>query len=319
MDLPLESAAEVQPDESVPSAAALTEPPREEDAAAAFDLAQQLSADEDTNESGADLAAELDRIVVPAGQADGASAAGTSAEVDQQHTAEILDQAISQLGDSMPGDTAGGSRSRVVLLIVLCVCLVGAAWYAYRTLQQQELVPAVVPAAAPPAQQSAVVPKDAVTAAVEDVAEALDPIGSETAEPVAEEAVPAEAAPTPGAEEAVSVEAAPTPGAEETVPAEAAPTPGAEEAPPAAAAVPEEPYYAIHAGSYRNRAVAEQEARRLTDMNFLAYIERTDLETRGVWYRVKVGHCADRVAAEQLQSQLTTADPRLPTRIVYQK
>ena len=329
VELPLETAAQVQPEASPPSAAVSTEPPPD-DAEAVFDLEQQLSGNEAKSEPGTDLAAELDRIVVPAGQADSAAAspADTCDQVDAQQTAEILDQAISQLGDSMPADTATGSRSRVALLIFLCLCLAGAAWYAYRTLRDAGPAPAGAPPVTRPAvvtQPEPAVAQDPVTAAVEDIASTVaeeEPAEAAEALSEAEQVVPAAAAEAaPEAEQVMPAAAAEAvPDAEQVMPAAAAEAvPDAEAVVPVAVALPEAPYYAIHAGSYRDRTVAQQEARRLTDMNFIAYLERADLGSRGVWYRVKVGHCDDRGAAEQLQSQLKTADGRLRTRIVYHK
>lgn len=76
--------------------------------------------------------------------------------------------------------------------------------------------------------------------------------------------------------------------------------------------------FSVHAGSYRTSKTAEQEAQRLKERGFDAYSEKTDLGTKGIWYRIKIGAFSSRTDAEKILQQFFTREQQ-EARIIRNK
>ena len=107
--------------------------------------------------------------------------------------------------------------------------------------------------------------------------------------------------------------AAPAPPPTPTAPAPKAESPPAPVSSPPAlpAAAPKESStrgksFGVHVSSFRRRATAEADARRLgTELSLPARVLEADLGAKGVWYRVVVGEAGSPAEADALRSRLT--------------
>ena len=68
------------------------------------------------------------------------------------------------------------------------------------------------------------------------------------------------------------------------------------------------PGYSVQVGSFRARAQAEQLHSRLMQKGYPARIEASQIIGKGVWYRVRVGHFAERAAADRTAQQLVSQE-----------
>jgi len=76
--------------------------------------------------------------------------------------------------------------------------------------------------------------------------------------------------------------------------------------------------YSIHAGSFREIDMAQTEINRFGKSGFNGYIERVNLGSKGVWYRVKIGLYDTRAEAETAEKALLKK-VKAETRIVKNK
>lgn len=91
----------------------------------------------------------------------------------------------------------------------------------------------------------------------------------------------------------------------------AASTPLAESKSPEATAP-----YSVHVFSFKTRQAARAEVGRLKGLGFDAYLETVDLEAKGIWHRVKVGHFPSRTEAEQARISIKGQYPDIEP-IIY--
>ena len=76
---------------------------------------------------------------------------------------------------------------------------------------------------------------------------------------------------------------------------------------PTPKASPAQGAFGVHVGSYRKRATADGEARRLgKELALPSRVVGVDLGTKGVWYRVVVGELGSRSEASALRDRLAT-------------
>ncbi len=145
---------------------------------------------------------------------------------------------------------------------------------------------------APPATEA--LSASAPAAAKADASVKSEPVPAEVAKPVE----------TPVTVEPEALSASAKVAAEEAALEQSKPA-SAEVVKPVVSAVPvKAPFYTVHAGSYRTKAVASAEAERIKAKGHDAFVERADLGRRGIWYRVKVGRFKVRSDAEQLLKKI---------------
>lgn len=68
------------------------------------------------------------------------------------------------------------------------------------------------------------------------------------------------------------------------------------------------PGYSVQVGSFRTREQAEQLHGRLMQKGYPARIEVSQVTDRGMWYRVRVGHFADRADADRAAQRLVSQE-----------
>jgi cell division septation protein DedD len=62
--------------------------------------------------------------------------------------------------------------------------------------------------------------------------------------------------------------------------------------------------YSVQTASYQDRAMAEDEMKRLKKRGFAAFIVSSEMPGKGVWHRVRIGSFSNRAAAEKLQKMI---------------
>lgn len=77
--------------------------------------------------------------------------------------------------------------------------------------------------------------------------------------------------------------------------------------------------YAIHAGSFKRLKNADIEASRYKSKGFDAYVERSDLGGKGIWYRIKVGRFNTKEEAKKVEKELQGTFKNIRTRIIKNK
>jgi len=73
---------------------------------------------------------------------------------------------------------------------------------------------------------------------------------------------------------------------------------------PAAASTNAKPRYTVQTASYQERAMAEDEVKRLKNRGFAAFIVSSELPGKGVWHRVRLGSFSNKASAEKLQKTI---------------
>ena len=145
---------------------------------------------------------------------------------------------------------------------------------------------------APPATEA--LSASAPAAAKADASVKSEPVPAEVVKPVK----------TPVTVEPEALPASAKVVAEEAVLEQSKPA-SAEVVKPAVSAAPvRAPFYTVHVGSYRTKAVASAEAERIKAKGHDVFVERADLGRRGTWYRVKVGRFKVKSDAEQLMKKI---------------
>lgn len=96
-------------------------------------------------------------------------------------------------------------------------------------------------------------------------------------------------------------------------PAAVAPKPSAQPVPsPAAEAPASQPrgIYTVQVAAFRDRESAERTALELESRGYDAYVQRANVDDKGVWYRVRVGAFEDKAAAKRVAEQLEAREGR---------
>lgn len=62
--------------------------------------------------------------------------------------------------------------------------------------------------------------------------------------------------------------------------------------------------YTVQTASYQERAMAEDEVKRLKKRGFAAFVVSSELPGKGVWHRVRLGSFSNKAAAEKLQKTI---------------
>jgi len=74
--------------------------------------------------------------------------------------------------------------------------------------------------------------------------------------------------------------------------------------------------YSVHAYSFKAEQDAQNEIKRLRGLGFDAYLATIELEEKGTWHRVKVGHYATRAEAVQAAQEIRQKNPRITPQIL---
>lgn len=74
--------------------------------------------------------------------------------------------------------------------------------------------------------------------------------------------------------------------------------------------------YSIHVYSFKAKQDAEKEIKRLRDRGYDAYLATVELENKGTWHRVKIGHYATRDDAQQAAEAFRQKHPRVTPQIL---
>jgi len=77
--------------------------------------------------------------------------------------------------------------------------------------------------------------------------------------------------------------------------------------------------YTVHAGSFKRLKNADIEATRYKSKGFDAYVERSDLREKGIWYRIKIGRFNTREEAKKVEKELQGTFKNIRTRIIKNK
>jgi cell division septation protein DedD len=73
---------------------------------------------------------------------------------------------------------------------------------------------------------------------------------------------------------------------------------------PAAASTSVKLRYTVQTASFQERAMAEDEVKRLKQRGFSAFIVSSEMPGKGVWHRVRIGSFSNRGAAEKIQKTI---------------
>ncbi len=199
-----------------------------------------------------------------------------------------------------------GSSLRVMVLILVAAALAAGGAYVFTPyfLQEPEIQSRIQKPIAPamPTTQSEAPPAQQITPTVitQQAPAAADPQADSVRKQPRTAVLPKpERTPTETTVQQSSTELNVTLQAQKPSekPGEASPTTGKEQT---QTATP----FSVHVFSFKTRQAARTEIRRLSELNFEAYLETVDLETKGIWHRVKVGPYATRSAAEQARQDI---------------
>ena len=221
---------------------------------------------------------------------------------------------------------SGGSKTRLIIAIVLGIIIVGGIFLAMSGGEKGEVAPVSpnLTSEAPTTTEQPTAPAPAASAPEEEIspAEQLRAAAMGNGENAGETTSPEPAAPAP-AETAATPEAAPAaPAAETPAPVAAAPEPAAPAAPveaakPAAPAPATTPQaggaYVVQLLALRDEAAAKTAWKKIVAKHkgILAShaldIEKADLGSKGVWYRVRAAGFSDKAAATRACNNLKAA------------
>jgi cell division septation protein DedD len=73
---------------------------------------------------------------------------------------------------------------------------------------------------------------------------------------------------------------------------------------PAAASTSVKLRYSVQTASFVERAMAEDEVKRLKKRGFAAFVVSSEMPGKGVWHRVRIGSFSNKAAAEKLQKTI---------------
>lgn len=62
--------------------------------------------------------------------------------------------------------------------------------------------------------------------------------------------------------------------------------------------------YTLQIASYQEKAMAEEDVKKMKQRGYAAFIVASDLEGKGTWYRVRLGSFTNKASAEKLQKEL---------------
>ncbi len=62
--------------------------------------------------------------------------------------------------------------------------------------------------------------------------------------------------------------------------------------------------YTLQIASYPDKAVADEDVRKLKQQGYAAFVKGTEIEGKGTWYRVRLGSFSSKASAEKLQKEL---------------
>ena len=220
---------------------------------------------------------------------------------------------------------SGGGKTRLIIAIVLGIIIVGGIFLAMSGNEKGEVAP-VSPnlmSEAPTATEQPAAP--AASAPVEEIspAEQLRTAAMGNAESTAETTSPEPAAPAPAEATAAPEASAPAaPAAEAPAPVAAAPEPAAPAAPieaakpaaPKPAATPQASgAYVVQLLALRDEAAAKAAWKKIVAKHksilgsHALDIEKADLGSKGVWYRVRAAGFSDKAAATRACNGLKAA------------
>jgi cell division protein FtsN len=77
--------------------------------------------------------------------------------------------------------------------------------------------------------------------------------------------------------------------------------------------------FSVHAGSYQTDVLAESEAQRFNKLGLNAYVEKTDLGDKGIWYRVKIGRFNSREEGKKAEAAIHRRLKGIETRVIRNK
>ncbi len=66
--------------------------------------------------------------------------------------------------------------------------------------------------------------------------------------------------------------------------------------------------YTIQIASYQEKAMAEEDVKKLKTLGYAAFIVSSNVPDKGTWHRVRLGSFTNKVAAEKLMKQLQSKD-----------
>lgn len=232
---------------------------------------------------------------------------------------------VVEAGEQLPKSAGGGSKKRLVFIMLLGVLLIAGA-YALNEYFLQDTTPAriekpVQPRMAPraavkkPIKPSAEAEPEAQTPAAEIAAKA-EPADVPSQD--AQQQTPAPEPPAPSPPKDIRTEKAAEKTGQESaiVPVKKAepiaePVKSTQESPtvPDRKISPAIGVYTIHVSSFKTQQYAQEQIEHLRNLGFDAYLETVDLGKKGIWHRVKVGHYATRAEAEQAINNIQKKHP----------
>lgn len=62
--------------------------------------------------------------------------------------------------------------------------------------------------------------------------------------------------------------------------------------------------YTLQVASYQEKEQADEDVKKLKQRGFAAFVQSTEIEGKGTWYRVRLGSFSSRTSAEKLQKEL---------------
>ena len=74
----------------------------------------------------------------------------------------------------------------------------------------------------------------------------------------------------------------------------------------------QQPRYTLQIASYQEKAMAEDEVKKMKQKGYAAFIVTSDLQEKGTWYRVKLGSFSNKASAEKLQKELKAKEGITP-------
>jgi outer membrane biosynthesis protein TonB len=220
-----------------------------------------------------------------------------------------------EAGERPPGSTGGGSKKRLIFIMLIGVLLIVGA-YAFNEYFLQDTTTALIEKPVPPRKSPRAAVKKPVKPATEAEPAAQTPAAETTAkaEPAdvpsqdAQQQTPALEPPAPSAPKDILTEKAAekTEQASTTVPVKKAepiaePVKSTQGTPtvPDKETSPAKGIYTIHVSSFKQQQYAQEQIEHLRKLGFDAYLETVDLGKKGIWHRVKAGHYVTRAEAEQ--------------------